>query len=153
MPQISDVRDLLVGRLNTWAAAQAPTAVRVEVEGAQFRPRDDETWVRFFLRVAAPSKPYAGTWYVSKEAGFLQVDVLGPERRLQKAYEKIAWSVREAFWPIDSEIAPTYGGSPGLLPLVRLGPTAPHVRDHPAPGDGRLGSIVTIDWNSDFARG
>lgn len=147
MAEISDVRDLFFARLKTFADAQSPV-LRIHVEGRPFTPADNETWLRFALRVASPSKPYAGTWYISKEAGFFQADVMGPESRLQKAFEKIAWDIREAFWPSSAELGPTLGPSP----LVRLGPTAPHVLDHPAPDAGRLGSIVSIDWHSDFSR-
>lgn len=147
MAEISDVRDLLYATLKTFALAQSPV-LRIAVEGKAFKPNDSETWLRYAFRVARPSKPFAGTWYQSKEAGFFQVDVMGPEALLQKTFEKIAWDVREAYWPTNSAIAPTLGSSP----LVRLGPTAPHVIDHPAPDAGRLGSIVTIDWHSDFSR-
>lgn len=147
MAEISDVRQLLYDALKTFADAQTPV-MRIRTNGVQFTPQTTETWLTFHFVTASPSKPYAGTWYQSKEAGFFQVDVMGPESRLQKAFEKIAWDIREAYWPTTSPIAPTLGTSP----LVRLGPTAPHVRDHPAPDAGRLGSIVTIDWHSDFSR-
>lgn len=147
MAEISDVRQLFYNALKAFADAQSP-ALRVQVKGIQFTPGDSETWLRFHFVTARPSKPYAGTWYQSKEAGFFQVEVMGPESRLQKAFEKIAWDIRETFWPTSSAIAPTLGATP----LVRLGPTAPHVIDHPAPDAGRLGSIVTIDWHSDFSR-
>lgn len=147
MAEISDVRDILYATLKTFADAQSP-ALRIEVAGSAFTPGDSETWLKFHFRTARPSKPYAGTWYQSKEAGFFQVDVMGPESRLQKAFEKIAWDIREAYWPTNSEYAPTLGSAP----LVRLGPTAPHVIDHPAPDPGRLGSSVTIYWHADFSR-
>lgn len=147
MAELSDVRQLFFNALKTWADAQAPY-LRIQIEGVQFTPGTQETWLRFTFRVARPSKPYAGTWYLSKETGFFQIDVMGPESRLQKAYEKIAWDIREIYWPSTAVIAPTLGSSP----LVRLGPTAPHVIDHPAPDAGRLGSIVTIDWHADFTR-
>lgn len=147
MAEISDVRQLFYDRLKTFADAQSP-ALRIHVRGLKFTPGDAETWLIFDFKNARPSKPYAGTWYQSQEAGFCQIIVMGPEQRLQKAFEKIAWDVREAFWPTNVDYAPTLGSSP----LVRLGPTAPHVADLPAPDPGRLGSVVTIDWHSDFSR-
>lgn len=147
MVEISDVRDLFFSKLNTWAGAQL-TPLRIEIAGEQFKPGNLETWITFAFLVAEPSKPYAGTWYISKEKGICQIQVLGPESRKQKAFEKIAWDIREEFWPTGSQLAPTLGSSP----LVRLGPTAPHVVDHPAPDAGRLGSILTLQWHSDFQR-
>lgn len=145
MAEISDVRDLFFARLKMFADAQA---LRIEISGERFKPGDNETWLRFSFKAARPSNPYAGTWRISQEKGFAQIDVFGPEARKQKAFEKIAWDVREAYWPTSAVLAPTLGSTP----LVRLGPSAPQVVDHPSPEAGRLGSIVTIYWTSNFPR-
>lgn len=145
MAQISDVRLLLFAALETYADANS---LRIEVKGEGFKPGDDETYLRFHFRTAEPSKPYAGYKALDKEHGFLQVDVFGPESRKQVAFEKIASEIREVYWPSNSVNTPTLGSDP----LVRIGPAAPHVKDHPAPDVGRLGSTCTVWWESDFPK-
>jgi hypothetical protein len=141
----SDVRDRFYAVLKTFAT---DNSLRIEHKGVEFTPADDETWLVFSFETRRPEKYYAGTGYQSNEGGFCQVDVIGPESRKQKAFELIAWDVRNAYWPQTSTTGPTLGTGP----IVRLGPEPPWVRNHPAPGAGRLGSLVSIDWHADFPR-
>lgn len=145
MAEPSDVRMLFYNVLKTYADTET---FRIEVEGKGFTPTDRETWLQFYFRTARPSKPYAGTKTHSTQKGFFQVNVIGPENRLQKKFEQIAWEVAESYWPGNPDATPTLG----TAPLVKLGPTPPHVKDMTAPGEGRLGSIMTLDWHSDFPR-
>lgn len=146
MAEISEVRQLFYNALKTFADAQTP-ALRIYIRGQEFTPANDETWLRFTLLTARPSKVFAGTGYHSRESGIFQVDIFGPEGRGEKAFEMIAWDIREHFWP-NTVTAPTLGTNP----LVRLGPEAPHVRPAPESGKGLLGAIVSIPFYSHFSR-
>lgn len=148
MAEISDIRQLFYDKLKIFADAESPV-LRIVTDGVEFIEADNETYIEWFFRSAEPSKPFGGFRGSDQQKGFTQINVIGPESKKQKAFEMIAWRIGITFWPTASASQrPTLGTSP----LVSLGPTAPHVKDHPAPGVGHLGSICTIYWHSDFPK-
>lgn len=154
MAELSDVRDLFYGVLQTFADAQTP-ALLVFIKGGEdpatgkeYEAPNDAEYLRWNIVTRKPGAHFAGRGHISNEGGIFQVDVMGPEDRLQKHYESLAFSLRRAYWPdTTTSKAPTLGTDP----LVRL-LAPPHIRDHPSPDKGELGSIMTIDWASDFPR-